>query len=69
MYENNGGADYTWFEVAASFSEAREHYYKEGTRNGYIMVLDPKTDYRYHMDNSYSASTGRIMQMPVNVDW
>ena len=69
MYQNNGGADYTWFEVSTSFPEAREHYYNEGVKNGFIMVPDPKTDYRYHMDNSYSSSLGRTMQMPVNVDW
>lgn len=69
MYQNNGGADYTWFELTTSFPEAREHLYKEGTKNGNIMVLDPKTDYRYHMDTSYGSSLGRTMHMPVNIDW
>lgn len=68
MYQNNGGADYTWFEVNTSFPEARQHYYNEGIKNG-IMVLDPKTDYKYHIDNSYSSSFGITMQMPVNTDW
>jgi hypothetical protein len=36
---------------------------------GVIGILDPKTDYRYHMDNSYGSSQGREIQMPVNIDW
>jgi len=68
MYENNGGADYTWFELSTSFPEAREHYFNEGSKNG-VMVLDPKTDYRYYIDDSYSNRYGWTMQMPVNNDW
>lgn len=69
MYQNNGGADYTWFELTTSFPEARDHYYKEGTQNGNIMVLDPKTDYRYYVDNSKLPTLGRSIQLPVNTDW
>jgi hypothetical protein len=68
MYENNGGADYTWFELSTSFPEAREHYFNEGSKNG-VMVLDPKTDYKYYINNFYSNSYGWTMQMPVNNDW
>lgn len=68
MYQNNGGADYTWFVINTSFPEAREHLYKELTKNGNIIILDPKTDYRYHMDGDYS-SLGRTIRMPVNTDW
>lgn len=69
MYLNNGGADYTWFKLSTSFPEARTFYSDEFTRKGVIMVLDPKTDYRYHMDNSIGSSLGREIQMPVNIDW
>lgn len=69
MYQNNGGADYTWFEVTTCFPEARKYYSDEYAKKGTIMVLDPKTDYRYHMDTSYSANLGRKIQMPVNIDW
>ena len=69
MYQNNGNADYTWFKVTTSFPEAREYYSKVLVEKGVIGILDPKTDYRYHMDNSYGSSQGREIQMPVNIDW
>jgi hypothetical protein len=69
MYQNNGNADYTWFKVTTSFPEAREYYSKVLMENGVIGILDPKTDYKYHMDNSYKSSLGREIQMPVNMDW
>jgi hypothetical protein len=54
--------------LVSNFLEVREHYFNEGSNNG-VMVLDPETDYRYYMDNSYSNSYGWAMQMPVNNDW
>ena len=69
MYLNNGSGDYTWFKLSTSFPEARKFYSDELTRKGVLMVLDPKTDYRYHMDTSYGSSLGREIQMPVNIDW
>lgn len=73
MYETNGGADYTWFELSTSYPEypefATEQLSKNPLQQGSILIFDPKTEYRYHTDYSYGFNTGRTMQMPVNTDW
>ncbi len=73
MYKINGGADYTWFELSTSYPEypefATEQLSKNPLQKGSVLIFDPKTEYKYHADDSYGFGTARTIQMPVNTDW
>ncbi|WP_312831695.1 S-layer homology domain-containing protein [Sedimentibacter saalensis] len=68
MYKNNGGGEYTWFQIETDYPSGAGYLRSQAQKEGRLIFLDPKTEYVYHYEDSFNGY-GRLMKMPVNKDW
>jgi hypothetical protein len=68
MYKNNGGGEYTWFQMEDDYPSGAEYLRSLAQKDGRLIFLEPRTEYTYHYKDSFNGY-GRLMKMPVNKDW